>query len=197
MTRHALIVPLIALAGCGVDNTPPPQEPLALPLVVSDYYSPDGLWGDGETRGAVDVQKSCPDRPAGALGDCYRITYTPGDRRFAGIDWQFPHNNWGQQPGLRITAGATRITVWARGDRGGETVKLGAGQGGTMMYRDNFDAPSVEVALTRAWARYEVPLGPAGYQSPSGVIGAFVLALDAGSDGSARVFFLDDLRWQR
>src|SRR5207244_2885548 len=84
-----------------------------------------------------------------------------------GIDWQFPHNNWGQQPGLRIAAGATRITLWARGARGGETVKLGAGQGGTMAFKDTLEAPSVEAALTSACTRYEVPPGSAGYQGPA------------------------------
>jgi hypothetical protein len=184
------------LGSCGVHTTEPPPAPVPLPLLVSDYYSPDGLWGDGETRGALDVQKRCPDRPPGARGDCYTITYHPGDRRFAGIDWQYPHNNWGQDPGLQIAPGATRVTVFARGDRGGETVKLGAGQSGAMAFKDSFEVPSLEVTLTRAWTRYELPLGSTGYQGPGGVIGAFVLALQASDDGP-RTLYLDDLRWER
>jgi len=194
MNRPGLVL-VLAACGCGVRTTDPPQEPLPLPLVVSDYYSPDGLWGDGESRGALDVQKSCPDRPPGRRGDCYTITYRPGDRRFAGIDWQYPHNNWGQEAGLRIAPGATRIVLLARGGRGGEKPKLGAGQAGTMTHADTLVAPSVEVTLTTEWQRYELPLDPASYAG--GVVGAFVLALAAGPDTDTTTLFLDDLRWER
>ena len=42
--------------------------------------------------------RSVPTAPPGARGDCYTITYRPGIKRFAGIFWQHPHNNWGFWP---------------------------------------------------------------------------------------------------
>ena len=86
-----------------------------MPFVVSDYYSPDGFFGDGETRGQLELKKECPARAPGAMGDCYTVTYRPGVKRFAGIFWQYPHNNWGYWPGHQIAPGATRITFRARG----------------------------------------------------------------------------------
>jgi hypothetical protein len=113
MNRSRVLVwsMLACTAGCGVTEAEPPAEPVSVPFVVSDFFSPDGYWGDGEKRGAVVVDKTCPTRAPGATGDCYTVTYTPGDRRFAGINWQYPHNNWGTDPGLRVATGAGRITL--------------------------------------------------------------------------------------
>ena len=52
-------------AGC-VSPAEPASQPIQVPFVVSDYYSPDGFFGDGETRGQLELNKECPDRPAGA-----------------------------------------------------------------------------------------------------------------------------------
>jgi hypothetical protein len=185
----------VLAAGCGVRPAEPPDVPVPLPFAVSDYYSPDGYWGDGEQRGALVVEKSCPQRAPGAAGDCYTITYTPGDRHFAGINWQYPHNNWGTEPGLPIAAGATRITLQARGRRGGEVVGFGAGQGGPNAHKDGFTVGPLEADITAAWAPLSIPL--ASYQGGDGVIAAFVISLNAAPDEEGPiVVYLDDIRWR-
>jgi hypothetical protein len=196
MLAHALLS--MFGAGCGVNEADPPAEPVPLPLVVSDFFSPDGYWGDGEKRGAVALDKSCPARAPGATGDCYTITYTPGDRHFAGINWQYPHNNWGTAPGLRVAAGAGRITVQARGARGGEIVGLGAGQTNTHNpHDDGFNVGPFDVDLTTAWAPFTIPITGQSYAGTSGLVAAFILTLEAGDDERPQVLYLDDLRWQK
>jgi hypothetical protein len=182
----------LALPACGVAPAVPPPEPLPLPFTVSDYYSPDGFFGDGETRGQLDLVKSCTDRAPGAQGDCYTITYHPGVKRFAGIFWQHPHNNWGDRPGHRVAAGASRITLQARGPAG-QLVSVGAGQKDSQPLHDDFQLEEVSVSLTGAWARQEIPFR--GMTYAGGVIGAFLVSIKAGDSDEPVTFQLDDIRW--
>ena len=192
----ACLLAAVALSAACVSPAEPPGEPLPVPFVVSDYYSPDGFFGDGETRGALDLVKQCPDRPAGARGDCYTITYRPGIKRFAGIFWQFPHNNWGFWPGLVVAPGAARITFQARGSEGNEVLSVGAGQkDGPNPHNDGFKLEQTTAGLTPQWKQFEVPFRGASYASDSGVIGAFVFSLVAPEDDRPVRFYLDDIRW--
>jgi hypothetical protein len=192
----------LLLAAC-VSPEEPPREPIAVPFAVSDLYSPDGFFGDGATKGHLAADKTCPDRAPGALGDCYTVSYRPADRNFAGIYWQFPHNNWGQAPGHVIAAGANRISFQVRGSRGNEEVAFGAGQPrnanpSMFPYYDRFMLAPAPMTMSTSWTRQELPLS--NYGGPSGVIGAFLLSIDAkqidrGDPDAQLVFYLDDLRW--
>ncbi len=184
-----------ALATACITPAEPPSEPLPLPFVLSDYYSPDGFFGDGEKRGQLQLDKTCPGRAAGSAGDCYTITYRLGDKKFAGIFWQHPHNNWGFWPGHRVAPGAKKITFKVRGDRGGEVVSFGAGQMGMNEHNDVFKLEQKTVGLTTDWKDEEVAFNNADYQGQSGVIGAFVVSIPAPESGTAK-FYLDDVRWQ-
>jgi hypothetical protein len=187
-------VVIVLFAGCGVSAAEPPPEPLPIPFVVSDYYSPDGFFGDGETRGKLDLVKSCPARAPGAQGDCYTITYRPSVKRFAGIFWQHPHNTWGDRPGHRVTPGATRIAFQAHG-RAGQVISVGAGQKDTQPHHDKFMLEEASVTLTESWAPGEVLFRGMDYQGDSGVLGAFVVSLRAPDNDDPIVFYLDDIRW--
>jgi hypothetical protein len=187
------LIPLLTLPAC-VSAAEPPPTPIPVPFVVSDYYSPDGFFGDGELRGRLEVDKSCPARAPGAQGDCYTITYRPGVKRFAGIFWQHPHNNWGDRPGHTVSPGATRVTFQARGPAG-QTISAGGGQADSSPHHDSFALEEVSIALTPEWARQEIPFRGMSYQGESGVIGAFMVSLRAGDDDAPIVFHLDDVRW--
>lgn len=193
---RVLVVAALFGAGCGVTPAEPPREPLPVPFAVSDHYSPDGFFGDGETRGAVDLTKECPPRAPGATGDCYTVTYRPGAKGFAGVVWQYPHNNWGFWPGHAIAPGAARITLLARGGRGGETITFGGGQRDSPnAHRDSFKLDEVTVGLQPQWTRHEIPFGGESYLGPSGVIGPFLFSLAAGTGREPIVIHLDDIRW--
>jgi hypothetical protein len=78
--------------------------PIKGPFLVSNFFTPSGLMGDGATPGRVwvDINDHCKPRPAGAQGDCYRFTYIPGDVHWAGAYWVYPANNWGTTRGRPV-----------------------------------------------------------------------------------------------
>src|SRR5262249_55622834 len=79
--------------------------PINGPFLVSDYYVPSGLMGDGAYPGqlTLDINKNCKQpRPPGAQGDCYHFLYKVADVRWAGAFWVFPSNSWGSSPGRNV-----------------------------------------------------------------------------------------------
>ncbi len=97
----------LALVACG-----PPDEasrtkagPIVGPFVVSDFFTPSGLMGDGAVPGRVSegIDENCKQpRPAGAQGDCYHFLYHIGDVKWAGAFWVYPSNSWGSVPGRAL-----------------------------------------------------------------------------------------------
>lgn len=205
--------------GCGSDPSSPPSMPggsepdagqlsqppagntvQSLPLTVSDYFFPSGFMGDGQISSTAIVVSSSAcqrPRPAGAVGDCYRATFTPGALGWAGVYWQYPENNWGASPGKRVEAGASRVTFYAAGAVGGEALQLlvGGESNAKLPYQDSFKVMSA-ITLTRTLTQYQVDISGRNYDS--GVLGAFGWTLVAPTGAKAPiVFFLDSIRWEK
>ncbi len=99
----ALLCSLAAVA-CG-----PPDEASRVttgaingPFVVSNYFTPSGLMGDGAIPGLLSegINENCrTPRPPNAQGDCYHFLYHIGNVRWAGAYWVYPSNSWGAVPG--------------------------------------------------------------------------------------------------
>lgn len=205
--------------GCGADprmvpdqpdaagsDSPPPDAPgsgttaLALPLTISDYFIPGGYMGDGETSPTAIVVNTtaCKQpRPAGATGDCYRVTFTPGSKGWAGVYWQYPLKNWGANPGKKVEAGATKVTFYAAGAAGGEPLQFIAGgvNDPTLPYHDSFKVATL-ATLTTALAPYQIDLS--GHAYDSGVLGAFAWTVAAPTGSATPIqFYLDSIRWEK
>ena len=195
---------LMLVVGCsaGVDEDMPPDDgPPKLPFAVSKYFAPSGFMGDGAggTALVADVGASCAERPDGALGDCYRFTYTAETMLWAGVYWQFPPNNWGSMEGKPIEPGATEVSFWAAGGAGGEKLKVTVGgvKDVTLPYSDTLKA-ELTVDLTTTMTRYTVPLGGQSYDK---VIGGFswVANHPMGTDPTTAppiVISLDGILWE-
>lgn len=100
----AALLLALPLAACGPSDEADRAKagPIVGPFVVSQFFTPSGLMGDGAVPGrlTVDINKNCKvPRPAGAQGDCYRYLYKVGEVKWAGAYWVFPANNWGTAPG--------------------------------------------------------------------------------------------------
>lgn len=181
----------------------PANGPVPLPFFVSDQFVPSGFMGDSPaSMNAITMKHdsaSCKSpRPPGAGGDCYSITWAPtppdGGSAWAGVYWQSPSDNWGTKPGKAIAPGATKVSFYAAGAVGGETIQLctgGIGSASTA-YKDTFSAKSQPIALTTAWTRYEISLQGASYTS---VLGAFCWTAAASAPMSAQLY-IDDLKWE-
>jgi hypothetical protein len=107
-----------------------------------------------------------------------------------------PSPNWGTVPNAGITslAGATTLTFWARGEKGGEQVEFFlAGVGGP--YGDS--APrrpdaGTRTTLTQAWQRYSIDLTG---MNLSYVIGGFGWLADTLHNPDGATFYLDEVEY--
>jgi hypothetical protein len=110
----AAFVCSLAIVACG----PPDQlsvkaGPIKGPFVVSDFFTPSGLMGDGQKPGRVSegINENCKmPRPAGAQGDCYHFLWhaeqdqpVPLDAHWMGAYWVYPANSWGSVPGRSLS----------------------------------------------------------------------------------------------
>ena len=140
----------------------PAGAPAALPLVIQhddragSPYSPSAWMGN---KGAVTLDTGCREDPhAGA--HCVKVTYAAPDG-WAAVAWRHPDGDWGAEPGGYDLTGATKLSFWARGERGGEVVELGVGGVGMdAAYPDSADV-SADFTLTDEWKRYELDLSGA------------------------------------
>jgi len=149
---------LLAL-GCGDlgeffgPGTELPNPVLSETFAVSTQFMPSGAMGDGADEDLFDIHPKAGDTDAcssylaretdsagnAAEGNCYRFEYrTNGAENWAGVYWQWPGNNWGQEKGRRVKPGtfdrvrfkvalmainangdtepaASRMTFWAGG----------------------------------------------------------------------------------
>jgi hypothetical protein len=163
--------------------------PSSIPFAVDDVYAPSGFMGDGESPGALVDAPTCTMRAGEKKGLCHHVTWKPGMKGWAGIYWQYPDGNWGTKPGHSIAAGATAISFWAWGSKGGEKVDFFAG----INPPDGFKVETGDITLTTTPTQYFVKLGSAKYDV---VVGAFGWSSGT-SDGKTPVqFYVDDIQWQ-
>ncbi len=156
------------------DDTPP-------------LWYPSGWMGN---RSMLTMDLECPDDPHS--GDtCLRFTYEdPG--MWVGVVWQHPANDWGEKPGGYNLTGAEKLTFWARGAEGGETVEFGVGLlGSDVDHPDSFKSDRKKIKLKTDWKRYEIKLKGADL---SRVKTPFVWTL--GGRGRPVRFDLDDVRFE-
>ncbi len=180
---------------------------VARPFVVDSYFVPTGYMGDGVHPGAINVETSgCKlPRPQGARGNCYRITYrplpptTPGNPAWAGVYWLSPQDNWGQKPGRKIQPGAAKVTFYAAGATGTESVAFRAGGVGDPMlpYQDAFRVEQ-SFTLSTTMSPYFLDLSGQTYDTVIGGFAWIVTTYDAASWAAGAppiVFYLDDIEW--
>jgi hypothetical protein len=172
----------------------PYAKAVQLPFIVYDekgstnnHYIPSGWMGN--TRG-IRMDEGCTNRPHAGM-TCLRFEYSEaGD--WAGVVWQDPVNDWGDQAGGWNLAGAKRLAFWARGENGGETVTFKFGiLGSDKKYPDSAGGELDDVKLTKAWKEYSIDL--AG-KDLSRIKTGFVWVLRG--QGQPVTFYLDDIRFE-
>jgi hypothetical protein len=166
------------------------------PLEVEKEFNPSGWMGDAE-KGKQYVQMvPVANERARQGGDNHLVTrvhYQPGSIGWAGVYWLSPANNWGDKAPKQIK-GASRISFWAAGEKGGEIVEFKAGGVTGKACQDSFEVSLGKVALTKEWKRYEIPLRRA--QSSFGVLGAFAWVATSDANPSGLVFYIDGIRYE-
>lgn len=198
--RILLSISLIvfSFAIIGVNYATEPISILSAPFDMTLYFYPSGWMGDGE-KGTKHIQLKTGFHECNRSGDtdgiCIQIRYQPdpNGKGWAGIYWQYPDSNWGDNRGRKIVK-ATKVTFWAKGESGSEIVEFKAGgiNNPEKKHRDSFEVAR-RIRLNREWSKYEIPLTG---QDLSHVIGAFawVASRDANPDGLT--FYIDDIRYE-
>ncbi len=202
-----------------VVETPRPQEkpPVSKPTAAPARVAPSAAEERRVARAALpfSIYKECDDRqqpycPSGWMGNyseieqddcwkknphsgrtCIRATYN-GKGRWAGVVWQDPPNNWGDEPGGYDLTGATKVTLWARGETGREDVEFKAGLlGANRKFQDTARVSSGKIHLTPKWQKYTVSLAN---RNLGQIISGFVWVVEGGT--APVTFYLDDIQYE-
>ncbi len=134
------------------------RPPMPFPVYTDSFdnmpWVPSGFMGNTD---ALSLDGANAENPA--MGDAsIKIRYA-GRYGWAGIAWQHPPNNWGDQDGGFNVEGATALEFLMRGAEGGETVSFGVGLiGKGEDFPDSSKTEIKGVVLTDQWQRYVVPL---------------------------------------
>jgi len=126
-----------------------------------------------------------------------RIEYkNESGTRWAGIHWQQPANNWGTVPNVGYNLqGASKLTFWARGDKGGEVInefKVGGISSGEYIDSDSVSIGPVQ--LSPEWKKYEIDLTG---KDLSYVIGGFSWATNIDvNNPEGIVFYIDEIAYE-
>lgn len=157
-----------------------------------NHYAASGWMGD---YGDLKINPGDKESPrSGATS--FKITYSgkmTQNAGWAGIYWQQPANNWGERKGGYNIAGASKLTFWARGAKGGETVadfKMG---GITGEYADTDSQSTGPIVLTREWKQYSIDLKD---KDLSNIIGGFCFTASKDDNPDGFVFYLDDIVYE-
>jgi len=160
-----------------------------LPFAVDDQYSASGFFEDGETPGRITVEEECPERGGEGRGACRTWSYT-STVGVGGVIWQFPEDNFGEEPGYPMPQGATRVSFAAWGAEGGEQVDFFVGAGGDDV--DGFERRT-SLTLTDEPTVYTVDVVGTDYDR---VVGGFAWVATLGA-GNSITFYTDDVVWER
>lgn len=179
-----------------VEGGPRATIPIAktnLPLAIYDEaggnaaYAPAGYMGNAA---AIKMDEGWTQNPHSGK-TCLKVDYTASDN-WGGVVWQSPANDWGDAPGGRDLSGATKLTFWARGAKGGEIVNFSFGLIGKEKPYFDTDKNQIEkVRLTDDWQPYTIYVKG---QNLTRIKTAFVWTIAA--TGQPITFYLDDIRYE-
>ena len=133
---------------------------LKLPAIVYGEGGTSGFWaasGLMPPQNALTIDAQCATQPHSGK-TCMKISYNSGGD-WAGIVWQNPENDWdNNSPGGYDLTGAKSLSFWARGDEGGEKVKISMGGPLTGKYPNTSSAELGEIVLTTKWKEHRLSL---------------------------------------
>jgi cellulose synthase/poly-beta-1,6-N-acetylglucosamine synthase-like glycosyltransferase len=149
-------------------------------------WVPSGWMGNLD---ALTVDTACTTHPHTGP-TCLAVTYAAPDG-WAGVAWHHAEDAGGPAGGLDLT-GAKRLSVWARGEEGGEVIDLGVGLlGRGKVYPDTVRVVLKGVVLTTRWERYTIELTG---NDLTQVRSPFFWRLEG--QGRPITFYLDDVRFE-
>jgi len=158
---------------------------------LQNHYSPSGWVGDYDA-----IRRESWPEGAQSGKDCLKFKYTgrtPQGAGWVGVYWLNPVNNWGDVKGGYSLKGATKLTFWAKGEKGGEVI-MRFGMGGIGgQYPDSCKAEIGPIVLENEWKQYTIELED---KDLSYISGGFYWMTDKASNPDGAVFFIDEIRYE-
>ncbi len=128
---------------------------------------------------------------------CIRIEYdvacSKEDQTWAGIYWLNPANNWGQLKGGFNLTGASKLTFWAKGEKGGEHIEEFKVGGLGKDFPDSDAAIIGPVILSNEWRQYSIDLRG---RDLSSIAGGFAWSTNTAFNSQECIFYLDEIRYE-
>ena len=158
-------------------------------------YNPSGYMPNGECITVDDGWTQDCQEGKNCMKVMYDVACSAKGRRWAGVYWLNPPDNWGERKGGYNLTGASKLVFWARGANGGEQIaefKLG----GIGIGRDFPDSDTVgigPVILSKHWREYSIDLRG---KDLSYINGGFAWTATTEDNHEACVFFLDDIHYE-
>ncbi len=173
-----------------------------LPLIVFGEESgsvgtfvPSGFMGDAESMKIKSADFSAPLTSSKTGTGCLKIEITPvGAQGWVGLYWQTPANNWGKIKGAGYDLSrATKLTFWARGEKGGEKIsefKMGGLLG---PYPDTDSASIGPIQLKKEWTHYVIDLSGKDLRH---ILGGFAFSVRRAQNPRGMTFYLDEIMYE-
>lgn len=157
-------------------------------------YVPSGFMGDTNSLSSLTSasDESAPASTGRAGHTSLKIEYTgKGKQGWAGIYWLAPANNWGTIKGAGYDlSGATKLTFWIRGEKGGEKIsqiKIGGVNG---PYPDSDQAFIGPLTLSKEWAKHEIDLKGKDLKH---IVGGFMFVIRRVDNSRGASFYLNEI----
>ncbi|MDD5658368.1 MAG: hypothetical protein PHF00_14045 [Elusimicrobia bacterium] len=157
-----------------------------------NHFVPSGWLGD---YGDLKLNPAWTENTHGG-STCIKITYSARMTKnagWAGIYWQNPVNNWGEKKGGFDLSGASRLSFWARGDKGDEKIsefKMGGISG---EFPDSDTKMIGPVPLTKEWQKFTIDLKG---KDLSHIIGGFCWSASKDDNPNGFTIYLDDIVYE-
>ena len=160
---------------------------------AQNHYIPSGFMPDGKCLKFDDYwAESCQEGKS-----CIKISYdvdcSKQGQKWAGIYWLNPANNWGSRKGGFNLTGATKLTFWARGDKGGERIEEVKIGGLTGDYPDSDTAVIGPIILSPEWKEYSIDLRG---KDLSYISGGFAWSTNVDVNPENCIFYFDQIRFE-
>ncbi|HTZ11459.1 MAG TPA: hypothetical protein VMD04_03680 [Candidatus Margulisiibacteriota bacterium] len=159
---------------------------------ISNHYIPSGYMGD---YGDIKYDGACKTDPY--LGStCIKFTYSGKASQgayWAGVYWQNPANNWGSVDAGFDLSKATKLTFWARGEKGGERIEEFKIGGLMSEFSDSDSAVIGPIILNKEWTQYTIDLKG---KDMSYIIGGFCWSANVDNNPEGATFYLDEIKFE-
>jgi hypothetical protein len=160
-----------------------------------NHFTPSGFMPDGNCVSVDDAWQYGAKEGRSCISVVYDVACSKKGRKWIGLYWQNPANNWGSQKGGYNLKGATKLVFWARGHYGGEVIrefKVG-GLGAKEKHPDSAKAVIGPVTLTKEWQEYTIDLRG---KNLSSISGGFAWSTNVEVNSDPCIFYLDDIRFE-